>query len=305
MAVSADSGKKIIRNIKDLPDWYDLEKYHAASSLDAAGWFDLLLQRWSYDLYQNQFPSINNAVLNSGLQKLRQNPLSLTTDDNLIYLIGGGRLSALKCDPQDFAKFAHAISPLTLRRLYQKERYLKNETRIRIRNYMDQIYDWFGKQKFEEIPKSEHEWARSFLDIPIFDAFLKQDNQDDVHLKRSHDIVQIDLSVPDKILIEQFADYLSKIRENTDITPANPYKAPEYKKWIEYGLLPYLDLKLWEIENKVSVPYRVLADAIFPDGNMGEEMIRKTTKKIADQVMSKDYIDFLATMAAQEIAEKI
>ena len=47
-----------------------------------------------------------------------------------------------------------------------------------------------------------------------------------------------------------------------------------------------------------------MADAIFPDGDKGEEMVRKTTKKIADMLMKKEYVDFLATIAAHEIAEK-
>ena len=316
MPVSANSGKKIIRTTKDLPDWYELEKYRAADNLDAASWYEILLQRWNHffwleqeggkkyrsDRYEGENP-FYAALLQS-----RKAPLSLLTDDKQILLIGGGQLAALKYDKKDFSTFSHAISPLTIRRLYQKEHCLKKATRTRIRKWFDGFFDDWDKIEMTEEYKAECKWALSFVDAPIFEAFEKEGEEKDPYYdhRRGHDCVYVDLTVPDKILIRQFTDYLRQVRRrNPDIKPAKPYKTPEYKKWVEYGLLPYLDLKLWETENNVSIPYRVLADAIFPDGNMGEEMIRKTTKKIADQVNDRDYIDFLATIAAQEIAEKI
>lgn len=315
MTISADGGKKIIRNVNDLPDWYALEKYHAADSLDAAGWYEILLQRWNHffwfdrngpEKYKRDRHDRKNYYYDALLQS-RIDPLSLLTDAVQIALIGGGQLEALKYDKKDFSTFSHAISPLTIRRLYQKEHRLKKPTRTRIRAWFDSMFDDFVSIELTDEYKAECKWALSFIDDPIFEAFEKEGEEMDwLDQSRGHDCVYVDLTVPDKILIQQFTDYVRQVRRRyPDIKPAKPYKAPEYKKWIEYGLLPYLDLKLWEIENNVSIPYRVLADAIFTDGNMGEEMIRKTTKKMADQVMSKRYIDFLATMAAQEIAEKI
>ncbi len=315
MAIAADGGKKIIRNIKDLPDWYALEKYRAAVNLDAAGWYEILLQRWNHffwfdmqgpEKYKGDQHNDKNPYYDALLQS-RKEPLSLLTDDLQILLMGGGQLQALKYDQKDFSTFSHAISPLTIRRLYQKEHRLKKTTRTRIRAWFDRMFDDFGNIELTKEYKTECKWALSFIDAPIFEAFEKEGEERDWQdFRRGHDCVYVDLTVPDKILIQQFTDYLRQVRKRyPDIKSANPYKAPEYKKWVEYGLLPYLDLKLWEIENNVSIPYRVLADAMFPDGNMGEEMIRKTTKKIAGQVMSNAYIDFLATIVAQEIAEKI
>lgn len=315
MSVSADSGKKIIRNVKDLPDWFALEKYRAADNLDAAGWYEILLQRWNHffwffidgpEKYKKDRDYGQNYYYDALLQS-RKDPLSLLTDDVQIALIGGGPLQALKYNKRDFSTFSHAISPLTIRRLYQQERRLKKPTRTRIRAWFDRIYDDFGNFEMTVQYEAECEWAKSFIDDPIFEAFEKEGEERGWRDPwRDHDFVEIDLTVPDKILIQQFTDYLRQVRKKyPNVKPAKPYKRPEYKKWVEYGLLPYLDLKLWEIENNFSIPYRVLADAIFPDGDMGEEMIRKTTKKIADQVMDKDYINFMATIAAQEIAEKI
>ena len=111
--------------------------------------------------------------------------------------------------------------------------------------------------------------------------------------------------MPDKILIQQFEDYLKHVRQKYPfVKEGNKYKYPEYQKWVDYSVLPYLDLKLWAEEEGCSIPYRVMADAIFPDGDKGEEMVRKTTKKIADMLINDEYVDFLATIAAHEIAEE-
>ncbi|PZP53573.1 MAG: hypothetical protein DI586_10865 [Micavibrio aeruginosavorus] len=305
MASKADAGKKIIRDTKELPDWFDLIKYQKAENLDAAAWYELFLQRWSLTFYYGYGPARVTGLgggFEKVLEQLRSDPLHLLIDDIQIMWIGGGQLDALKCAPKMFSQFSHGISPLTIRRLYQMESRLKADSRNKIRNWIDCIFD-HSNRRFEDISSSEHEWARSFIDDPIFDGLKKEG--DDQRLDRSSDIVEINLALPDKILIEQFTGYLQRLRkEYPETKPASTFKYPEYKKWIEYSVLPYLDLKYWEMEQNVSIPYRVMADAIFPDGGLGEEMIRKTTKKIANQVMQKEYIDFLATIAAQEIAEK-
>ncbi|MFA5593265.1 MAG: DUF6387 family protein [Micavibrio sp.] len=315
MVTMPEIKKKIIRSTKELPDWFELEKYSEAKNLDSAGWYEILLQRWNNFFWfehdgvekykSDQYDGKNPFYI--ALMQSRKNPLSLLTDDSQIFLIGGGQLAALKYDKKDFSTFSHAISPLTIRRLYQQERRLKENSRKRIREWIDSIFDDFGSVEMTDKFKMESEWARSFIDEPIFEA-LKREGENDYLQERSrgYDLVQINLTIPDKILINQFKDYIRLVRKKyPDIKPAKTYKAPDCKKWVEYGLLPYLDLKLWEMENNLSIPYRVMADAILADGNMGEEMIRKTTQKLAREVISKDYINFLATIAAQEIAEKI
>jgi len=309
------SKKKIIRNTSELPSWYALEKYQNLANFGAEQWYEILLQRWTHNFFfeRDGIEKYRTYTMDNGenpffsaLIKSRKNPLSFLEDDLQIIVIGGGQLQSLKYDKDDFSTFSYAVKPLTVRRLYQIELGLKEATRKRIRKWADGVFGWFGTDKFDEIPKSEHEWAKSFIDDPIFEAFEKQGEEKELYeMERNHDLVQIDLTVPDKILIQQFTDYLRYVRQKYPcVKKAYRHKYPEYKKWIDYGVLPYLDLKLWADEEGYSIPNRVMADAIFPDGDKGEEMVRKTTKKIADMLMKKEYVDFLATIAAHEIAEK-
>jgi hypothetical protein len=46
-----------------------------------------------------------------------------------------------------------------------------------------------------------------------------------------------------------------------------------------------------------------MADAIFPPGEGGEEIVRKTTSKIAKELMADGNLKFLAALASQRIVE--
>ena len=73
---------------------------------------------------------------------------------------------------------------------------------------------------------------------------------------------------------------------------------------MKFGLLPYLDLHIWKKETGIKIPNRVTADAIFLPGEGGEEVVRKTTHKIAQEVMSNRYLNMLAAIAVEEVSER-
>jgi Family of unknown function (DUF6387) len=68
--------------------------------------------------------------------------------------------------------------------------------------------------------------------------------------------------------------------------------------------LPYADLLIWAKENKVKIPNRVFADAIFPQGEGGEEVVRKTTRPLAKRVLGSLNMEILEARAASELAER-
>ena len=74
--------------------------------------------------------------------------------------------------------------------------------------------------------------------------------------------------------------------------------------WAKFGILPYLDLNAWAEIEGVKIPNRVMADAIFPVGEGGEEVVRKTTQKIAYEILTESHLNKLAALAAQEISER-
>jgi len=93
-------------------------------------------------------------------------------------------------------------------------------------------------------------------------------------------LVSINMDLPDQVLVEHFKVVLQGLRRSrqlanlTDVTTKrNP---SNFRKLIHFGALPYLDLRFWAWAKGKKIPNRVMADAIFPPGEGGEEVVRKT-----------------------------
>lgn len=299
--------KPIIRSVRELPEWFNIRKYDDAHKLKADSWYDLLLQRWSHDYYIELcgIEEYKKSSFFNALEQLRDEPLSLLKDEALIIGFGGGKLASLKYDKDDFAASYYGINPLTFRRMYQYEAHLEPEIKKRLRYVIDKI--WGGDFFLRKMTKKEEKeilWAKPQIDKPFKDTLRAFGKDRTYEWIANFETVEIDLTIPDNILIEQFTSYLNHIRKKNPENAAIPTrKMPEFRKWADYGLLPYLDLKLWEKEQEIVLPNRVIADAIFDDGEKGEEVVRKTTKRIAQQVMDQKYIQFVSTVAAHDIME--
>jgi hypothetical protein len=301
--------KKIIRRTTELPDWYSLDKYDASNCLDAAGWYEHLTLRSGYTFFLNHEtfksrkanPTEADKLRHEGIAYLRENPMSTNVDKVVEMLVGGGQLSALKHDPEYFSQVSNAISPLSFNRLYMIADCLKKPTLDRFLKYMHDLFSWdIGNP----VTPSEDDikWAHQWIFDPIRKAIAKEGEGQ--LFDGTIDVVEIDLSVPDKILVDQFTSYIKHVRAAyPNIKTARRFKRPEFPKWVDYAVLPYIDLEMWAEENNLSIPNRVMADAIFPDGEKGEEAVRKTTQKLAVKIMQNDYIQFVAKIASQEIME--
>lgn len=299
------SDKKIIRHVKDLPTWYDLKKYHGLSEISISSWYDLLTQRKTHLFYLGsghfEIYNRNESTVFDVLLQSRKDPLHHLKNDLEIFEFGGGKLEALKHDSSNFNEMSFGISPMTLRQLYMIENWFDDDVKKRVRDWVDKLNRGAitFKKNFEF--DAETKWIKSFFHEPISDSLGKHSKLSDDMSEMSSGYVYIDYSLPNKILVKQFEQFITEHRiKYPETVNHENHKYPNINKWIEYGILPYFDLKIWEIQTGNSIPNRVFADAIFPGGEKGEEMVRKTTKKIADSIMSDGYLNFLSTIVAQE-----
>lgn len=309
--------EKLIRSINELPNWYELNKYQNLKLLDSASWYEILLQRWTHEYfiksegihkYKKQKENGQENEFYSVLLESRKDPLFLMDDIQQIYLIGGGKLAELKLSPHSYSNLMHGVSPATYRRIYQYENKMSREVLYKVRDWFDSFFDSSKEYDYSDAFKKKSDWAKSFVDKPIFDALDKVGKKSNINEKlysRSSELVEINLMLPDKILEQQFSEYL-KVARHDRIYSRTPfsYKRPEYSKWIEYSVLPFIDLNLWALENNIKIPNRVMADAIFRDYEKGEEVVRKTTSKIAKTIVQENYIDFFSTIVANDLMEK-
>ena len=290
---------KQIRRVGDLPEWFDLEKYAAAESLDVAGWYEQLSVRrglhillgW-LDKESWQAMDTQEVVTQSDmriLEHVRATPIvDVAGDDMMRVHFYGGAMHELKSRQPLYALGVHLS---TVRNFYRTERYIEREKRDYARKFFAQFDD-----NLEMPPKFP---CTDWIDEPI-DAFTDSNGW-----VRALNIT-VNMQLPDKVLIEQFERILNERRARMQSVgiPSESSRKHDLSGWHRFGVLPYLDLKIWEREEKVSIPNRVMADAIFPAGEGGEEVVRKTTAKLAFELVTEKRLEILASIAAHEIAEQ-
>jgi hypothetical protein len=285
---------KRIKHVSALPDWYSLDKYKNADSLDAAGWYEQLSVRADIfylseaqreQLGRREGPARRSKGLIKALNLIRATPIiDLTSDDLLRAIFGGGSLQELKSrDPI----YTLGVRATTVRSLYMTELNIEKGKRSYARNFFGQFDDhgWLKPFKYRGM-----EW----MDRPVDEI---------VDSSGLYINTQVNLRLPDKVLIAQFKQFLKDKRsplQRLGILVENKQKS-YFAAWQRFGVLPYLDLRIWEEETAVKLSNRVIADAIFAAGDGGEEVVRKTTAKLAKSLLAKEHLETLASFAAQEI----
>ncbi|MDO8863706.1 DUF6387 family protein [Haliea sp. E1-2-M8] len=94
--------------------------------------------------------------------------------------------------------------------------------------------------------------------------------------------ILVDLRASDSILIDAFATWLRDAR--SEIAIDSKRERPAYKYWARYGLLPYLDLRIWSKETGHSIPHHVMAEAV--GYRKGGDSFRKTVPPLAKRLMA-------------------
>lgn len=107
----------------------------------------------------------------------------------------------------------------------------------------------------------------------------------------------INLHANDKQIIADFKEWLKTIRYELDVSvnKKTPFSEKDLLEWAEYGVLPYLDLKIWSGFTGQKITQSVIGNTIYSDQIDVDttERIRKTTKKKADWLMTRPVIDAL------------
>ena len=285
---------KRIKHISALPGWYSLEKYNKAENLDAAGWYEQLSVRADMSVMiegrQGQTgepPGISRQTAQA-LALMRATPIIDLAGDGLLHtLFHGGALAELKTrDPL----YTPGVRLITVRNHYMTERSIQKEKRTHARSFFNQ-FDDRGSLKPLEYK------AREWMDQPI--DWISGGSGVCVN-------TQVNLLLPDKVLITQFKQFLKDRRNALQRAGASieNRQKPDFAAWRRFGVLPYLDLRMWEHEAGIKLSNRVMADAIFPPGEGGEEVVRKTTAKLAHLLLARKHLETLAAIAAQEITER-
>ncbi len=261
---------KQIKHFSELPDWFKLEKYDQARNLNTVQWIEQLsLRAYLFDAHPDNFKKL--------IESIRNEPICDIHSCKAISEIFG--LDAIDSSKDEVPTFS-GVRHLTL------------DDMISLKFFLNKKAKKVMELDVREIPKKKI--SKAFLKTPCYELLDKSfENTGLIHVK---------LELPDATLIEHFKQFLAEQRARINSTERS--RLPSFKEWCRLGVLPYLDLKIWELKKGVNIPNRVMADAIYRLGEGGEETVRKTTAPLAEFLISNRGFEILFAQDANEKTER-
>ncbi len=287
-----------IDRVEDLPEWFDLEKYRECETFGAAEWLEQVERR--HDLL-GLHPSYNERIAQHGqehwlefalefwaltiqepAQMVRENPVDSPSK---------GKIGEWMAD----AKNQPIRSICVMDLVWQGTRDLDAERNGKAVKGISKRWAAINPSAISVWDSVEH--ASSPLSLNYYDEEGSYYNGGGNEIP----IVQVDLGASDAALKEAFSLWLRDARASQKTASARRSK-PLYDRWGRYGLLPYLDLRIWEMETDSHIPDRVMSAAIS-SYDAGESNLRKTVAPLADSLMRD--LSEIKSLVAVEAASRV
>lgn len=276
----------IIRDKTGLPEWFRREDYDAAEGFKAAQWFQQLNRRREL-LEAFDYTLDRSKLLNSdGTQTYELNMWRL-------FWAREGLDSIRRCPIE-----AHSAGVLELPIRSVKTADLMKQMDRDTAALKEGLCGEEKLRRWSVIADQEAYYGMNedIVDMPIAMEFYSEN-------RKSAAVIQVDLGATKKVLIKAFAAWLNEAKAPESALGAKSTTGKNntlYQNWARYGLLPYLDLKMWMMETGNQIPHQVLLNGIarYPisESNFAKSAIAAATRLMADLTQIK-------AMAAMEAAE--
>ena len=264
-----------IQTVKDLPSWFDLGNYRSTENFDAAEWFRQLSARKLLLLLLSYRPGATSGETSAVYESLRDSAAKAYSSHS-VRVLGRLDLDGVPCEQVSGGR---GVDNLSAHDLFEHAINSCGTPQGWIESITPEDPSRFPSDEGESILLT----ALGSIDRPVFAT------------------AKIALDMPDTLLFEAFKVWLAEVRKSHPQTTAAKYHKPTYKRWSRYGVLPYLDLKIWAQDKDIHIPDRVLSAAVS-EYDAGEVNLRKTVAPLADRLMI-DLSD-LRSLAAIEAAER-
>ncbi len=252
-----------IKHVSELPEWFHLDKYKKAKTLDAAGWYEQFsirnkLMEWLNTEVEPTQQEALRTTLAEAFSAIRETPIFDIKGD------GKNKLSLIFYfpDAESICKnYNHtpAVHPMTLEEFDYVRRGIDPKKLVYVTNWANQ----FEPDPPDPRPYKYEPWIKQPLN---HSATVEAKDENDFGF-RGIDSVVVDLNFPDKILIESFKQYLDTRRaESKTEHLSKTNRQQDYYDWVRFGVLPYLDLKMWELETGNKIPLARYRRRYLPDG---------------------------------------
>lgn len=277
-----------IKRLVDLPNWFDFDHYSSVSKFRAVEWNKALSQRkFLFDILKGRAeknPDLARAYCEAFprlIKGMRGIPVEDTDIDGFFGEHGYEQTLADEC---------RGVVPLTFRHLYEH---------ASIASAIDGDGGVGGPAEswFEQMVSitSENVHTSVTVDPPLFLNHA-------LRLDETLAAFRVDLQIPTAQLLKAFKSTLLQAKKSKQKSlKTKKYYQPNFKDLTRYGLLPYLDLKIWEMETGHSITDSLMALAVTR--HRDEDHLRTSTKKWAKKLMEGD-LGPLREQAAAELIER-
>jgi hypothetical protein len=271
---------KTISHVSQLPAWFSLEKYDSAKELNAAGWY---LQFCARSIYSHHFEKLDDELRLILLAKHNEEVEQIRNEGVI---------------KNEIHRHAGIFSGLAVYELTLWEQLLITTELLSSIGGGDEL---FRKVRNIEADLSMPESKWEYLTDEEYQTLQTP-------LSESADIggqiyLAVDWSLPDCILMQQFKSLIEVKRAKHSEDNVKQQRRPDFNGWVRAGVLPYIDLKYWAKSQGVQITNRCMADAIFPHGEGGEEVVRKTTKVIAEKLFDRSNMRLLMALSEGDKSE--
>lgn len=129
---------------------------------------------------------------------------------------------------------------------------------------------------------------RFWKDAPFLSGGFPQSVAEVVRSSWAAGLVSVDLGLPDSVLKQDFADWLSTIRlTEPELAKRSKNNTPSLQSWTSMQLLPSIDLLLWGRVNGIELTPRDIAVSIHEDARYKEASVRLTTIPLALAIIDR------------------
>jgi hypothetical protein len=275
-----------IDRVKDLPDWFDLGKYHQAETFAEKEWFEQLAYRKWLLMNNPEYPvrrTITRSIvkeitfIDESGETVPDGALLFSEDvaiDNAEAMSDwrkgvGKAASALRAAPfaveqldHEYIKKAQPVMSMTIGDLHGV--LVQGAMAERRTGSSSLLQDYIDTFQFEEVSREAIYHCPFALESVTRAAVMVNLGTTDGEIKRAFDA------------------WLKEARANQQTKAKR--KKPSHTNWARYGLLPYLDLLIWAMETDTNIPDRVMSAAISAY-DAGEGNLRTTLAPLAADLM--------------------
>lgn len=279
----------IIKRFEDLPKWYDFDNYSSVKTFRTVEYYRTLSQRQYLmgALYgrAETDPKLARAYSEAFARHIKGMRGIAVEDTDIDGFFGEHGYE------QALADESRGVVPLTFRHLYQH---------ACITNVLDGVarFDGDADKWFADMVEStsEHVHTSVTVDPPLLlNHALRWDE--------TLAAFRVDLRIPTAQLLKAFKTAVSQAKDSKQLSlKTKKYYKPNLNDLTRYGVLPYLDLRIWEMETGNSITDPLMALAVTRHRN--EAHLRTSTKIWARKLMDGD-LGPLREQAAAEAAERI